>query len=687
MLDTEPEAEIGGFFRSNLLVVRKAIHQHDFKKFATLESNGQRVAFVLSYPEAHRLSLEVEKPMIKDGEAAAGLKNVGNKFFGRGEFAKALETYSNAVLLAPSTELSVILANRSATLYHLERYEHALEDIEEASRLGYPKDLFYKLEERRARCLLSLKRHDEAVEAFRQALGALDDAKVPSERKQKLEADIRVMLAVMDKGKRLNEATKSKSVPRINGRQKCSAQKGAEERSHGLLIPEKKRNPLYPACSKAVEIRDDRGDVGRHAVATREVSPGEIVIMERPYCASLLAENRLTHCHLCFARIFVPIPAACRTCSCVAYCSRRCRDRDAQVHLRECSLLPVLWHSKASVTCFLALKAITQRPFEEVMKLKERLGDAAGALRISPENPYLGDDCITFHNLITHEDKRLPEDIFHRAYMAAWLFRLLRSSDYLPENVKCADSPTSRLSDEELFIAGLLLHNLQLLQFNSHEISELVRPKGETTLAKAKSMFIGGGVYPTVAMLNHSCNPGVVRYFVGTTMILRAVRTISAGEEISENYGPIFTTTPENERKRRLRVQYWFDCNCEACTGHWPLLEELDPTVLRFKCETGPSCGNVLPIRSDTNEFMIGCVKCGKNTNILKGLKALQDTDALFKVASTNLEESRNEQALKAYLEILKLLDETLALPIRDYHICQQGVRLCVLALGNKAFI
>lgn len=65
-------------------------------------------------------------------------------------------------------------------------------------------------------------------------------------------------------------------------------------------------------------------------------------------------------------------------------------------------------------------------------------------------------------------------------------------------------------------------------------------------------------------------------------MVIRAVRTIGAGEEISENYGPIFTTTPESERKRRLRVQYWFDCSCEACTGHWPLLEELDPTVLQY---------------------------------------------------------------------------------------------------------
>jgi len=64
----------------------------------------------------------------------------------------------------------------------------------------------------------------------------------------------------------------------------------------------------------------------------------------------------------------------------------------------------------------------------------------------------------------------MPEDIFHRTYMAAWLFRLLRSGNYLPENVKSTDSADNRLSDEELFIAGLLLHNLQLLQFNSHEV-------------------------------------------------------------------------------------------------------------------------------------------------------------------------------------------------------------------------
>lgn len=99
--DSEPE--IGEFFRSNLLTVRKAIPREDFKRFAALKSDAQRVAFILSYPETYRLPLEVKNPMVKDGDVAARLKDAGNRLFGRGEFAKALETYSSAVLLAPST--------------------------------------------------------------------------------------------------------------------------------------------------------------------------------------------------------------------------------------------------------------------------------------------------------------------------------------------------------------------------------------------------------------------------------------------------------------------------------------------------------------------------------------------------------------------------------------------------------
>lgn len=101
MLSEKSDDEIGDYFRSNLLAVRNAVSPSDFKKFAALTSNGERVNFILNYPEAHSLPLEVEKNHKKDLDKALKLKDAGNKFFGLGHYFRALETYSNAILLAP----------------------------------------------------------------------------------------------------------------------------------------------------------------------------------------------------------------------------------------------------------------------------------------------------------------------------------------------------------------------------------------------------------------------------------------------------------------------------------------------------------------------------------------------------------------------------------------------------------
>ena len=64
-------------------------------------------------------------------------------------------------------ERAIILANRSAALYHLEKYDAALKDIERAVSLGYPKEMMYKLMERKARCFLAKKEHSKSLEAFK----------------------------------------------------------------------------------------------------------------------------------------------------------------------------------------------------------------------------------------------------------------------------------------------------------------------------------------------------------------------------------------------------------------------------------------------------------------------------------------------------------------------------------------
>lgn len=63
-------------------------------------------------------------------------------------------------------EFSILLANRSAALYHSERFDLALQDIELAEE-NYPVEMMYKLKERGARCFLAKKSYENALNAFK----------------------------------------------------------------------------------------------------------------------------------------------------------------------------------------------------------------------------------------------------------------------------------------------------------------------------------------------------------------------------------------------------------------------------------------------------------------------------------------------------------------------------------------
>ena len=55
------------------------------------------------------------------------------------------------------------------------------------------------------------------------------------------------------------------------------------------------------------------------------------------------------------------------------------------------------------------------------------------------------------------------------------------------------------------------------------------------------------------------------------------------GEEICENYGPIFFHSAKDDRQSRLEKQYWFKCQCIACQENWPLMHEMTQDVLNFR--------------------------------------------------------------------------------------------------------
>lgn len=108
--------------------------------------------------------------------------------------------------------------------------------------------------------------------------------------------------------------------------------------------------------------------------------------------------------------------------------------------------------------------------------------------------------------------------------MASFLVKLLEISGYFEGKPRTTPVDINEIKsmavndkykdDVDLF-GGLILINLQILQFNAHEVFELQcpKPKVGTNVIKheGKSVFLAGAVFPTLALFNHSCDPGVVR--------------------------------------------------------------------------------------------------------------------------------------------------------------------------------
>lgn len=64
-----------------------------------------------------------------------------------------------------------------------------------------------------------------------------------------------------------------------------------------------------------------------------------------------------------------------------------------------------------------------------------------------------------------------------------------------------------------------------------------------------------------------------------------------------------------------------------------------------------------------------------------------QETDTKFSEAKEYLRTQNIETATKKFLDVLQMLDGILSPPFKDYHVCQQMIRLCFLFRGNKYYL
>ena len=277
---------------------------------------------------------------------------------------------------------------------------------------------------------------------------------------------------------------------------------------------------------------------------------------------------------------------------------------------------------------------------------------------------YRGDNYNTIYNLVGHTQDRKPADLFRRTVGALYLTHLLQAWTGFFGSSNAPDS------NDEHVIASLVLRHLQSFPCNAHEVSELrLDPRN---VAESLSVEVGAAIYGALSLFNHSCDPMVTRHFYADTCVVRSVRPVVRGAELSDNYGAVFAVQGAIDRRAKLRTQYFFECQCVACVCEWPLYPSIPHKTPTLVC---PAC------RSDVIDD--SCTGCTATVNAVEAKRMLALATEKYQFALKKLLLSDVREATRNFTKALTLFQGCVQLPWRDFNNSQEGLKQCYNIEGN----
>lgn len=535
--------------------------------FTKLKNYDERIKFVFNL--MHQFKIFPKTGNInKDAKVSEQTRHLGNKMFTSSCFdgkksIEVLELYSQSIAFAPcnSKELSLAYANRSAVLLAIHKYVESIQDIDRALLLNYPDNLKPKLYVRKIECLIAIGKSIE--EDYKIAMDWVERMPLNDINKEKLKIKLHQL--------------KQQS----NNQLKNHLKKNVE------FFKVKSRNIEAPCASDALEIKYN--DIyGRHVVATRDISIGEFVVTEKPYSIVLDKEYIRNHCFNCLNVSWASIP--CDYCTHAMYCSEQCKSEDwKKSHDLECNIFPILSDvcstpQLISLSIRMAIQAT--REFNNFEDLRNELNevDQCDDLRIKGFNYnkiFESDKYRSVYSLETHVDKRGTEYLLNASITAAFVVYLLatRTTMFGP-NLK-NDLSALVMNKDVALVGGLIMKHLLIIPVNCHCFDEeyMFQARG-----------IGCMVLPFHSLINHSCDPNIVRICRNFTEALSyVIRPISKGEQIYDNYGQYYPMMPKEERQANLVKDYFLECNCQPCKEDWPLYNHLPSYQVTIKDQKAKS--------------------------------------------------------------------------------------------------
>lgn len=238
-------------------------------------------------------------------------------------------------------------------------------------------------------------------------------------------------------------------------------------------------------------------------------------------------------------------------------------------------------------------------------------------------------------------------------------------------------------------VGGTVLRFLQIVSCNAIEIVEMT--VGES-LDKCHPASIGLALYPTVCLLNHSCDPVAEVNFYDDRCAVRAVQMIRVGQQVAIDYGYVYYTMPIEKRRKALSHQYFFDCCCAPCRDGWPLKSALKIGVPVMKCT---ECGAALPMLLETGPTSsvitggpVDCENCGTRAvpSLSERLNELATSQSKAERAIKEARRFNVDQAAVAALEgHLTLVERYAVAPyFADYVVCLSTLKQIYRMQANR---
>ena len=691
----------------NILALTNSVTTKEFAQLSTDESRFEFVAS-LDYVDSSFGDMKT-MPSIngskKSTSEAEKFRSRGNDFYKDGDIKEALSCYNKCVIYAPtpksvflgsaspghrhlngasepisngvepgsgeslggkeshvkiesehahssSSELALGFGNRSAVLLQMKKHKECIEDIELALKYGYPEDLKYKLLDRKGRCLMELGKFKEAGVVFQSLREILDSTKLNLAQKTTIKASIE---------KKIEECASSDEIPQKEARALIEVPT--------LSGPASER---YPNASDAFEVRHNQ-EYGRYGVAAKDVRIGDVILVESPYVCVLNQDMFDIRCYHCFRSLTVFIP--CSSCIRVKYCSEECRRNSwSSHHSIECHCIEALLSSGTGSLSQLAVRIAITTGLQRMLKVKRNpktdADEAQHSLFINADGVYLG-GFASLYCLLSHSDKRSTADLIQYSILAVWITKILAKIGFFSD-------PGVAENNAYTIIGGMILRFLQIISCNGVEITEM---RIGDNLQKCDPYGIGLGLYSTVSLINHSCDPVIDLIFYHDKCVVRAIQNIQAGQDLVIDYGYLYYTTHKQQRHLALRSQYFFDCQCIPCVFDWPIKEKMKCDIPLLKCQ---GCGEGLPQMGMDVVSKPQCVNCNKVYDRMAVLEELYHSQTKAEQAMQEARKFHIQKAMAVIESHVTLLANHVVQPWKEYITSVSTLKQYYRMLGNR---